>query len=628
MLKKLFLLIVKEYFFWLAFFFICRAVFLLYNTGELNGIPFFEALAAFPNAVYLDTSMACYFLSVSFLFFALYGFFYTEFFLKLNRIYAALIIFIFSSIVISELKIYDEWGTKLNIKAVSFLEQPAEVINSTPAAFLIFGLIAIGLLTFAGIYLHKKFSAFFHKAFAPTTSLPFSKRWTGAVVFLLTVPFLIGIGIRGGLQQIPIQQSDAYFSRHNVLNLAAVNSGWNLGQSFMENRMHLKGNPYIYFTAEEAAENARKLHAVEKDSTLSFLKTNRPNIVMVILEGWSADMVRSLGGFEGASNGFDALTKEGILFDSIYASGGLSDQGMTAIFSGFPALPAGISIIGQPSKYGKLPCMAKEFQKAGYKTSFLFGGQLSYGNIKAYMYFNNFDRIIEGNDFSDDVPRGKLCIHDEFVYSRQLEELKKESEPFFAALFTGSSHSPYDMPFPRKINWGGDEMKYANSIAYADSCLFDFVRRAKNENWFDSTLFVFVADHSHRSPRGWTPHQPEYRRIPMLFWGNVIKEEFRGWRYKKVCSQVDIASTLLNQLGLKAGEFQWSKNLFNPNTAEFAYYETRDGFGFVRSGQYIVYSHTENKFHYEKVRSQQEKAKMETEGKSYLQTVFQQFTDY
>lgn len=612
----------------MIFFLLCRVIFLIHNANELEKISLFEILAVFWNAVHLDTSTACYFLSITFLLFTLYGFFRKKIFLIFNRFYTGIIIFLFSTIVISELKIYDEWGVKLNIKAISFLEHPSEVIDSTPTTFLIFGTIGIGLLTFVGIYLHKKITLEHYTFYADNKRKWSLNELSGTIVFFFTVPFLIGIGIRGGLQQIPIQQSDAYFSKHNVLNLAAVNSGWNLGQSFMENRMHLKGNPYVYFPIEKAKANTRRLHSTEKDSTILFLKTNRPNIVMVILEGWSADVVKCLGGYDSVTPGFDALASEGILFDSIYASGGLSDQGMTAIFSGFPALPAGISIIGQPSKYGKLPCIAKELQKVGYKTSFLFGGQLSYGNIKAYMYFNNFDKIIEGKDFDNDIPRGKLCIHDEFVYTRQIEELKGEKQPFLAALFTGSSHSPYDMPFRQKITWGGDENQYVNSVAYADSCLFDFVQRAKQETWFDNTLFIFVADHSHRSPRGWTPHQPEYRRIPMLFWGNVLKEEYKGYRFKKICSQVDIAATLLNQLGLSAKDFEWSKNLFNPYSPEFAYYETRDGFGFVRSKQYIVYSHTEKKFHYEKVYSQTEKTKMETEGKSYLQTVFQQFTDY
>ena len=87
-------------------------------------------------------------------------------------------------------------------------------------------------------------------------------------------------------------------------------------------------------------------------------------------------------------------------------------------------------------------------------------------------------------------------------------------------------------------------------------------------------------------------------------------------------------ATLLNQLNLPSDKFEWSKNLFNPYASEFAFYETRDGFGFVRSGQYLVYSHSNNNFYFEKTNSPAEKARIEKEGKSYLQTVFQEYTDY
>ncbi|MEK6616060.1 MAG: LTA synthase family protein, partial [Bacteroidota bacterium] len=353
-----------------------------------------------------------------------------------------------------------------------------------------------------------------------------------------------------------------------------------------------------------------------------------PNIVLVILEGWSADMIKSLGGYDSVTNGFDKLASEGILFDSIYASGSLSDQGMTAIFSGFPALPSGTSIIGQPGKYGHLPCLNTEFKKSGYSTSYMFGGQLSYGNIKAYMYYNNFDKILEGKDFAGNIPQGKLGVHDEYLYARQLQELKKEKEPFFAGMFTLSSHSPYDFTMPRKIFWGDDEINYVNGMYYADSCLYDFIQKSKKEKWYDNTLFIFVSDHSHSSPKHWAQQQPEYRKIPMLFYGNVIKDEFKGYHYKKICSQVDLAATLLHQLNVSSDKFEWSKNLFNPYANEFAFYETRDGFGFVRPNQYLVYSHSNNNFYFEKTNSPAEKARLEKEGKSFLQTVFQEYTDY
>ncbi|MFH1540445.1 MAG: sulfatase-like hydrolase/transferase, partial [Elusimicrobiota bacterium] len=231
----------------------------------------------------------------------------------------------------------------------------------------------------------------------------------GQTLFILITPFLLFLGIRGGIQQIPIQQSDAYFSKHNVLNLAAVNSGWNLAQSIIENKKVIEKNPFQYYPFDEAKKIVQELHNVKKDTTINILnptrnssnglKTNLPNIVLIILEGWSGDLVKSLGGYDSITPNLEKLISEGILFENIYAGGSWSDHGISAIFSAFPAPPMGLSIIAQPNKYIHLPCISEELKNTGYNTSFLFGGQLSYGNIKAYLYYNKFDKIIEGKDF-------------------------------------------------------------------------------------------------------------------------------------------------------------------------------------------------------------------------------------
>lgn len=627
---KLFIRFLCEYIFWLIFFLICRSIFLFYNWNELKGIPFTEVISVYWHALYLDTSIAFYFLVLSFICFSFLGSFNRKIFLVINRVYVVIILFLFSIITIAELEIYDEWGTKLNLKAIRFLRQPSEVIHSANTTFLVFGFFAAGILALIGFYLHKKIENFSIPIQSVGTNFGKvnAKRIIGTSVFVVVIPVLLFLGIRGGFQQIPIQQSNVYFSKHNILNLAAVNPAWNLGQSIWENRKSMEGNPYIFFPPKDAQENMVEMYAEEKDSTILFLKTNRPNIIFVILESWSADMLDSFAGCGIVTPGFRQLAAEGILLDSMYASGDLSDEGMLALFSGFPALPLGISLIVQPDKFKDLPCIGKEFQKAGYKTSFLYGGQLSYGNIKAYMYYNRFDKILEGKDFDANIPRGKLGVHDEFLYTRQLSELRNEKEPFFVAMFTLSSHSPYDFPMKKKFFCGDDETNYVNGIFYADSALFDFVQKAKKEKWFDNTLFIITADHSHRSPLHWVQQQPEYRRIPMLFYGNVIKEEFRGSRCEKVCSQIDLAAALLKQTDLPSERFKWSKNIFNPCTKEFAFYTTLDGFGFVQRGQYLVYSHPDKSFPFEKTISPVEKAKMEKEGKSFLQMMFQQYTDF
>ncbi len=612
----------------MIFFFISRSVFVLYNLDEINEIGFVEILSTFGHALYLDNSFACYLLGFSVLMMVLSTFIPGKVIHYVHSAYVILLLIVLSFITIAELEIYNEWGSKLTVKAIRFLQQPAEVFHSTSLLFLAVGFLAVGLLVYIGFAIWKKLCPAIYLLRENNKNIS----WVSVLsvlFFTALMPVLLVIGLRGGLQEIPIQQSDAYFSKHNVLNLAAVNSGWNLGQSIWENKKNMGTNPYDYFPLPEATQTVNELYSVAKDSTISVLKTNRPNIVLIILESWSADLVKSLGGYDSITPGLDKIISEGVLFENAYASGSLSDQGMAAIFSAFPAQPT-VSIISQPGKYVKLPCLNTELKEKGYSTSFLFGGQLSYGNIKAYMYYNNFDRILEGVDFSSNIPAGRLGVHDEYVYARQLELLKNEKEPFFASMFTLSSHSPYDMPMKKedRLAFDSDEANYVNSVHYADDKLFDFLQKSKNEKWFDNTLFVIVADHSHRSPKHWSMNQPEYRRIPMVFWGNVIKEEYRGYENKKICSQTDLAATLFSQLEISSTRFEWSKNVFNPSISEFAYFETTDGFGWVRPNQYLVYSHQMDHYYFEKTNSAEEKNRLEKEGKSFLQVLYQKYTDY
>ena len=114
----------------------------------------------------------------------------------------------------------------------------------------------------------------------------------------------------------------------------------------------------------------------------------------------------------------------------------------------------------------------------------------------------------------------------------------------------------------------------------------------------------------------------------MLFWGNVIKDNYKGLRVKKIGSQIDLASTLLTQLKLNTEKFPWSKNLLNYYCSEFAYYENTDGFGWIRPDGYYVYSHERKEIFIEKFYNPAYKDSLIIEGKSYLQLLFQQYTDF
>ncbi|MCD4772580.1 MAG: sulfatase-like hydrolase/transferase [Bacteroidales bacterium] len=617
---KIILSLTKQFVFWLMFFAIIRIIYFIYNINFVlvEDISFWEAVASFYYALNLDIATACYILVIPFLILLIQSFYSPVWINNINRIYTLVIISLFSLITTAELGVYEEWKTKLHYKALTQATHPSEIYNSaeTHIFFLLIGILLIQV--FVSFYLYRKF--FFDKIVKIKRNIIFS------ILFFLIMPFFLVISMRGGLQEIPINQSQSYYSKHNILNLAAVNSGFNLYISVFENLKNFGENPFKYFDDEIAENIVNKIYETPKDTTIRILKNKNPNIVFLIMESWSADLIESLGADPGITPEFHKLEKEGVLFTNIYSPGSRSEQGMASIFSGFPSHPIS-AITVQPDKFVGLSSLTHIFNDKGYSSSFYFGGQLIYGNIKSYIIYNKFDRITEGCNFNSDIPKGKLTVHDQYVFNRMLNELNEDKEPFFSALFTSSTHSPFDMPMKIKHFRDDNFNLYLNSAWYTDSCIGDFMLKAKRQAWFDNTLFIIVADHSHHSYKHYPYHSKEYHKIPLLFCGNVIKEEFRGTTIDKLGVQTDIATTLLKQLNIDDSEFYRSKNLLNPYSPDFAYIAFEEGIGWVRpAGDFFYDNRFDHYYHIHLDPAIQDS--VIKEGKAFLQIIFKEYMEY
>lgn len=632
MAKRLFISMLKHYLFWLALFAFSRLLFILWNREELVGASFGHILICFLKGLYVDTAMAGYFLLFTYLTIALCALTGKPGVMRINLYLHAILFAAFFLLIFSELAVYDEWQTKMSYKALWFFGNPSEVFRTASWMQTVFVLVPTVISTGFCVWLYKRF---FREEFHEARG---SRKF---IVGIMIIPLLLFTAVRGGFYTIPVQLSDAYYSNYNVLNLASLNSPFNLASSCIENAK--AGDPYTFLSPEEARRIFSSLNnSARIDSTHYVLTTKRPNIVLVVLEGWSADMLESFNGITGhnIAPNLDSIAREGLRFTDCYASGSLSDQGMAAVFSAFPAQPL-TSIITQPNKYVKLPCINKKLKAEGYHTSFMFGGQLSYGNIRSYMYFNEFDRIIEGENFPEEIPQGKLGAHDEFLFARQLQELKKEQEPFFAAMFTLSSHGPYDFPSNTDLNFGDKEEDYVNSVHYADSCIGDFIRRAKSEPWYSNTLFVFVSDHSHNSPKNYAFNSPEYRRIPLIFYGDVIDSLVKGNNNEQTVSQTDLAATLLGQMNIDYSDFKYSQNIFGFSRTTgfsgkaFAFYAFEEGFGIVEPASSLIWSvnNTGNyslrdRWHDEEHFPLSDSLKLLKQGQAILQTISVDYAQY
>ncbi len=610
----------KQWVYWLFIFAVGRAVFLIWNFQLLSAehIPLGETLLSFVHALKLDISAACYLSIIPFLIHTILFFKPGKTLLTIHKFYLGIFTFIVYLIGLSETGLYSEWRCKINTKALAYLKHPSEIVNSTSTANFLGLLFLLIALTIGSIWLYHKVLA--HKNY------PFKKNTLAGILFLIFTPGFLLLGIRGGWDAIPITQSQSWYSKHMELNDAAVNSSWNLMINYLDSKSFLEKNPFEWMTDDEAKKIVKKLHRCDIDSTQYILNTARPNIVLLIMESWSADLIESLGGRKGITTQFHELEKEGYLFTQTYGSGTRSQQGMAAIFGGYPAIPI-TTLTEFPEKYAKTPSLVKIFNANKYNTSFYFGGQLIYGNIKSYIMYNGFNRIIEGDDLDAKLPRGKLGVHDEYVFARQLNDLKSEPQPFFSAMFTLSTHAPYDQPMKNVLNWGVNENDYINSAFYTDKCLGNYISEAKKQPWYNNTLFIIVADHSHISYKTSSMMTFEFRRIPLLLFGNVIKPEFRGKKDSILMAQSDIPATLLKQLNLPSNEFNWSLNKLNPFAPQFVFFQMNEGLGWKRPEGYYIYNKDANVFLEKNLPPVMEDSIIK-EGKAYLQVLFREFLDY
>ena len=86
---------------------------------------------------------------------------------------------------------------------------------------------------------------------------------------------------RGGIQQIPINQSSAYFTAEPFANQAAINAGWNFFDSWIRG-LNRHENPYITMPADSArALVDARAGSVEPRRVLS---ADHPNILLIVWE--------------------------------------------------------------------------------------------------------------------------------------------------------------------------------------------------------------------------------------------------------------------------------------------------------------------------------------------------------
>lgn len=567
--------------YWLVFMVSVRILFLAYNYDFAQTLTFKEKFLSLLYGFRMDASMAGYFLAFAGLLLSITAFKNSLFISRLLTAVMLLLVVVCSAIVTVDMELYRHWGFRLN--TTPFMYIGSEAMGSIEVWVIIRQILIFLVLSVSSVFIYMRRINPRLEYLSETT--PVNGLW------MLLISATMFLPIRGSFSVAPMNTGFVYY--HNTkpfANHTAVNVIWNFFYSVKSGGK--QKYPENFYNAAQTKKLTDSLY-VAGDSTIHLIKTSRPNIIVVVIESFTADVIEPLGGMKGVAPRLSALCKEGILFDNFYASGDRTDKGLIAVLSGYPAQPQ-TSIIKFPNKTAKLPQLNTYMKQLGYRTSFLYGGDVDFANFRSYLNTGGFDHITTVDDFAPELYTSKWGVHDHLMFEKALHELNSEKSPFFKVILTLSSHEPFDVPMETVFPGTTQEALFLNSCHYTDRSVAKFIDDCKQQPWWENTLLLITADHGHRHPGNKQLKEKRRFKIPLLLLGGAIRSDTV---IHTIGGQTDIANTLLGQLDKSHPEFVFSRNLLQQHPKSFAAFFFNDGYGFLLDhDKFIVYDNPGKQF--------------------------------
>jgi phosphoglycerol transferase MdoB-like AlkP superfamily enzyme len=392
------------------------------------------------------------------------------------------------------------------------------------------------------------------------------------------------------------------------VTLASVEQMQGAGNAFAE---ELSGNGLFTLAAAMRRNELdydrfyRTLAQPEADAVLARLGVRRPSlgqaapraaaplsahfvrrpksVVLISVESLSASFIGAYGADGGLTPQIDALARDGLKFERVFATGTRTVRGLEALSLGTPPIP-GQSIVRRPGN-AHLSTLGELLRPQGVKPFFFYGGYGYFDNMNAYFGANSYE-VVDRTD----IPKASVVfenvwgVADETLYEHVLRTLDTQpaGQPFFAHIMTTSNHRPFTYPQGRIdiASPGGRE----GGVKYTDYAIGRFIAEARSRPWFADTLFVITADHC-ASVAGKTQLPVDKYHIPLVFYAPKL---LAPGTHEKMISQVDIAPTLLEVLGRRGAEQFYGHSAFAAGAVERAFISNYQALGYLRDGVLTV----------------------------------------
>ena len=545
----------------------------------------------------LDLSTALYILIVPFLLTIVSVWWKNEKVQKwILRIYFIIIAIALALAFVADTSLYPFWGFKLDASCLQFLETPGDAAASVSTGYLIVRLAIIVLIAWV-IYKGYSWSVKCGVRSENTSSFP---KLLETGFYIICMPLIV-IGIRGGLDESTTNVGQVYYSQNQFLNHSAVNPVFCFLSSFEKTASNIVD--YDFYTDDECAKLMDGLYPTTSVDTDTLLITERPNIVIVLMES-AGDL------FADVMPNLQRLKAEGINFSNCYGNTWRTDRGTVCTYSGYPSFPTS-SVMKMPKKSNLMPSIASSLQQEGYHTYYLYGGDINFTNMRSYLIATGWEKLTWKTDYNNEEQNSaNWGVRDDITFNTLYQQVTSmpQDEHYLIGFSTLSSHEPWDVPMER-----GERDEIANAFYYLDQCIGDLITKLKQTPQWENLLIIFLPDHSiDYGP--YTESEPLRNKIPLVWTGGAIRSH---QDISTTCNQTDLAATLLAQLRLSHDQFRWSRDVLSKSyTYPFATHNYNNGFSLTDSTGFMAYDLESQHIITDK---SSETARLEKIGKAILQ---------
>jgi phosphoglycerol transferase MdoB-like AlkP superfamily enzyme len=556
-------------------------LYMFFTYGSVTSYDFVEFISSLWLGLRLDASVLAYVFSIPILllfFVWLFNLkFLQKYLYKLFRIYFIIIVSVVFVFIFADFAYFSFFGEHSTLMIFGVFDDDTQALirtafeNYNIALILFLSLLILSILYYLVFKIIQPKQIF-------TIKWSFFKQF-GFFLFLIVFVALLG---RGSFGLFPLAYNTPDPTSDQFLNKLSKTSVFSIVDSYEAYKKSKNGNYdlikdmgydgrineafKVQTQKDEIDENNLLNNIRYKTQKNELLEKKPPNVVVVMVESFGMPLLQY------QSKNFNIMGRikkhfdEDTLFKNFISTSNGTIVSLEPLLLNITARPYSTAFAqGKYLNTEFIQASARVYEKAGYETSFIYGGDLSWRNVGNFISKQGFEHVDGSASIAKELNRDKDSIShdwgvfDEYLYKYVEHKLKNSKKPQFVFVLTTNNHPPYKIPKEYKSNrleiskklkehiTGDIELakKRFKDYAYAVDMAGKFLDDIKDSNLSKNTVVVITADNNTiEGIMKYDDYNNETKKIPFyIYMPKYIKKDFNT---QIASSHKDIFPTLYN----------------------------------------------------------------------------------